>query len=370
MKNIVDNTIFLLYTLTGSGSYVITVTCMGGFMPIRRTLLLVAITSMLLHAQPKIVVFDFESVGVDSVVVLTSSRLLKNHLSKSEFFTMVEVPSGVRCYTITEATERAKSLRADKAVIGSMSLLGKKIIISYQLIDVNTSTVEFRDKASAVSIEDLDVTMERIGNAIETQKPFAATIEVGKETEAEKPPFKTRRTFGTIIFKTGYTFPLSHNKSLEGLGRMLFTLDAAVSYETPNLMTEALMGICRGKNKFKDYHFDLFVYKVFSQQDISSYIGGGVGVHKLSIETPEKSESDDGIALSAGGGLILFRTYYFRVLAGLRASAVFTEDLGTFTSTALTFGITSPETGSKTTNCVLGVLGAFFISGIILVLTS
>ncbi len=339
-------------------------------MPIRRTLLLVAITSMLLQAQPKIVVFDLEPVGVDSITVLTASRLLKNYLAKSEFFTIIEVPSGVRCYTITEATERAKSLRADKAVIGTMSLLGKKIIISYQLIDVNTSTVEFRDKASAVSVEDLDITMERIGNAIETKKPFAATIEVGKVTEAEKPPFKTRRTFGTIMFKTGYTFPFSHNESLEGLGRMLFTLDAAVSYETPNLMTEALMGLRRGKNNFKDYHFDILVYKVFSQQDISSYIGGGVGVHKLSIGTYENEKSDDGIALSAGGGLILFRTYYFRVLTGLRASAVFTEDLGTFTSTALTFGITSPETGPNTTDCILGVLGAFFISGLILALTS
>lgn len=341
-----------------------------------KILLLVASVFMLLSAQPKIVVFDFEPIGIDSITAQTSSRLLRDYLRTSKSFTMVEPRPGDRCYAIAQATESAKSLKAEKAIIGSMSELGKKIIISYQLIDVNTNTVEFSDRATALSVEDLDVTMERIGNAIETKKPFAGTIEVGKVTEAEKPTFKTRQAFGTIMFKTGYTFPLAHSLPYDP-GAMLFTLDCAVSYETPDLFTEALMGIRRGKQGFRDFHFDILVHKIFSRQDISPYIGGGIGVHKISFHPnyPLPKKSDDGFALSASGGMILFRTYYFRVLAGLRASAVFTEDLGTFTSTAFTFGITSPEVGpgggiEAPPGCLLGCLGAFFVTGLILALTS
>lgn len=344
---------------------------------LKNILLIVVMKILLLQAKPALVVFDFQPVGVDSNIVQVGTVLLKDRLSELDTFTMIEPAPGTKCYTIEEAVATAKILKAEKAVIGTITQIGKKIIISYKLLDINTASAEFSDRTAISSIEDMDIAIERIASAIKDKKPYAGTAEVGKITEIEERPFRSRTPSSSIIFTTGYAFPLANSFPYDP-GSQLFTIDAAVTYETPDLFTQGLMGFRRGKQRYTEIYFDLLAHKLFSKYDISPYIGGGIGVHKISFDPDDwrlPSKESDGFALTASGGVILFRTYYFRVLAGLKGTVVFTQDFGTMSTGSFNFGLSSPTFGSEgaikaPAPCIMGCLGAFFLTGVIVALAS
>lgn len=349
----------------------------GKMFKLKTSLLLVAIAVSLLQAQQTCVVFDFQPVGIDSTTARIASSLLRDRLIDIKAFALIEPTPGTKSSTIDEAVTAARSLKAEKAVIGNITQIGKKLIISYKLIDINTANIEFSDRATISSVEEFDIATERIAFAIKEKKPYAGTVEVGRVTEIEARPFLPLQPFSAITFTTGYAFPMIKPSNAYDPGNMLFTLDAAVTYETPDLFTQGLMGLRRGKRGYHEIYFNLLMHKMLTRKEISPYIGGGIGVHKLSFdpEYPLPPKEDDGPALTVSGGVILFRTYYFRVLAGVKGTAVFTDDLGTSCNTSFTFGLTSPAFGPEgaikaPSPCIFGCLGAFLVIGLIVALTS
>lgn len=343
---------------------------------IKNIALLTIMALSILTAKETLVVFDFQPVGVDSNTIQANSVLLKDRLGDLDKFTIINpAPAiGTKCYTIEEAVATAKILNAKKAIIGDITQIGSKLIISYKLIDVDSAKIEYSDRTTINTIEDLDIAAERIASAIKEKKPYTETAEFGKITEQEEKPIRSRTPSSSITFTTGYAFPLNNYRF--DPGTQLFTIDAAVTYETPNLFTQGLMGLRRGKNYYHELYFDLLAHKLYSKYDISPYIGGGIGVHKVSFSPGYSSAVEsDGFALTASGGVIFFRTYYFRVLAGLKASAVFTQDLGTMYNFSFNFGLSSPTFGSEgavkaPSPCIIGCLGTLFLTGVIVALTS
>jgi hypothetical protein len=182
-------------------------------------------------------------------------------------------------------------------------------------------------------------------------------------------PSNLRRLFISI-------FPIYHQLDYDP-GTMLFTLDAAVTYEIPQFLAMGQMGIVRGKQGYQDIHFELLGHKLFTQTDVAPFVGGGFGIHRISFRPgyPLSSEEDDGLALVASGGVLLFRNYYFRVIGGAKVTAVFTQDLGTIYTANLNFGITSAGFGrngrvNTPPACIYGTLAAFFITGLIVALAT
>jgi hypothetical protein len=343
---------------------------------IKNLAILTIMALSILTAKETLVVFDFQPVGVDSNTIQANSVLLKDRLGDLAKFTIINPAPGVetKCYTIEAAVATAKILNAKKAIIGDIAQLGSKLIISYKLIDVDSAKIEYNDRTTINTIEDLDFAAERIALALKEKKPYTETAEFGKITEQEEKPIRSRTPSSSIIFTTGYAFPLNNYKY--DPGTQLFTIDAAVTYETPNLFTQGLMGLRRGKSAYHELYFDLLAHKLYSKYDISPYVGGGIGVHKVSF-SPSYGQSieSDGFALTASGGVIFFRTYYFRVLAGIKASAVFTQDLGTMYNFSFNFGLSSPTFGSEgavkaPSPCIIGCLGTLFLTGVIVALTS
>jgi hypothetical protein len=349
----------------------------GGVMPsLRAVVILVAATAGLAVSQPRAVVFDFQPVGVELNTARAATVLLRDRLTDVGAFTVVAGPPETPAYTVDEAVKAAALVNAQKAVIGSITRLGAKLIIAYKLVDVASGLVEFSDRANLSSSDELDIATERMARALKEKKAFVVTGEVGKMTETEK-----RRTtaLSSIFLTTGYTTPLYHEFPYDP-GWMLFTLDASVTYETPNILAQGLMGLRRGKWDYNELYFDLLVHRMFSTLDVSPYIGGGIGVHRFSQHGVAGPGEDDGLAFVASGGLVLFRTQYFRLLAGLKATATFTEDFGTpIVMGSFNFGLSSPTVGpngvstdglSVPSPCIYGCIGAFFLTGLIVALST
>lgn len=325
-----------------------------------------------LVAQPRLVVFEFEPVMADTGITKVVVSLLRDRLSETRAFSEV-LASSARPTSVSAADSIAKALGADQAIIGSAARIGSGFLISYKLVSVATGELLLGDRASLGSESELDVVTERIARSVRDHKPFGATQHSGELTSAEA---RSVEPASSILFTTGYTFPI-YNTFPYDPGTMLFTLDAAVSYEMNDFMALAQMGISRGKNSYQDIHFELLGHKLFSHSDISPYLGGGLGIHRISFKPdwPLEAKEDDGLSVTASAGVLLFRNNIFRIVGSGKANAVFMQDLGASYSGGLGFGVASAGFGPggkvKTPPaCIYGALGAFFITGLIIALTT
>lgn len=246
------------------------------------------------------------------------------------------------------------------------------------MIEAATGVVAASDRAAIGSLDEIDVAMERIARAISEKRTFDMTGEVGRLTGVET---RSRAAATAFYFSTGYAFPLVQQIPADP-GTMLFNVDASVAYETPTVLALGTLGLRRGKHDYSEVYFDLLVHKMFSKFDVTPYVGGGVGVHKMTVHVPTgpdpwdwREEEDDGLALIGSAGLILFRTQYFRIIGGVKATAVITEDFGTNVFGSFGFGLSTPTLGpgggvNAPAACVYGTLAAFFITGVIVAVTS
>ena len=345
-------------------------------MRLTRIVALLALAAVgLLPAQSRIVVFEFQPVSVDSNVAPVVATLLRDRLTDTKVFTVVTTPPGAVCFTVEAADSVARLVNAEKALIGSITSLGSKRLISYKMIDVATGTVALSDRTTVGDESELDAVTERIATALKSGSTYAGTGTPGNLTEREKVVPTSRQPFGTILFTTGYTFPLSHRFPYDP-GNMLFTLDAAITYETPGALAMGEMGLMRGKFGFTGVHFDLLAHKVFAGKDVAPFLGGGLGVHRLSFtpgyESSLPAKDDDGLELVASGGVLLFRSYYFRIIGDLRGSVLLTQEFGTIASTGLHFGLTSPGTNEGEVRTPPGLLYVtlvgMFVTGLVVAL--
>ena len=128
-------------------------------------LLLLAGASGTVQAQPasRVAVFELQSIGVDGATVMTATQLLRNDLAATGSFSVVEegemqraLGELMRCYDSQCAADLGQQLGADKAVVGSINRLGEKIIVELRLVDVASAKVEFSDRMTSTTVEDLD----------------------------------------------------------------------------------------------------------------------------------------------------------------------------------------------------------------------
>jgi hypothetical protein len=326
-----------------------------------------------LAAQPRLVVFEFEPVMADSGITKVVVSLLRDRLSETRAFGEV-LASSARPASVPAADSMAKALGADQTIVGSVARVGGGFLISYKLVSVATGELLLADRASLGSESELDVVTERIARSVRDRRLFGATQHSGELTSAEA---KSVEPASSILFTTGYTFPIFNNFPYNP-GTMLFTLDASVSYELSDFMALVQMGISRGKQGYQDLHFELLGHKLLGQSDISPYIGGGFGIHRISFRPEDwqlPSKEDDGLSVTASAGVLLFRNNIFRIVGSGKATAVFMQDLGVSASGGLYFGVASagfgPSGKVKTPPaCIYGALGTFFITGLIVALTT
>jgi TolB-like protein len=308
----------------------------------------------------RLAVFDFQPIGVDPATVLATGQLLRNDLAGPGRFSVVEegqmqrtLGQTVQCFDSRCAAEHGRRLGAEKAIVGSLSRLGEKIIVELRLVDVTTAQVEYSDRMASSTLEDLDTVIQRLANSVASGKRVESTAEVGLIVQEEAKEPLRRKNFFTVGGKFGYLFPTG-----QSWGRVdrLLCLDWVTRYETPSFLVESLFGyrfeLTKDKGAF-DLPIDFSIFYLPSRSDFSPYLGGGLGIHWIgaknrkddgsSNDAGNKRTINHGLALNLGGGLMGFRTYDFRIVVDLRYQVVF-ADVGnekTHQGIGLTFGITN-----------------------------
>ena len=360
-----------------------------------KVIVLLVLVVALATAQTKILLYDFEPRGVDASVIRTTTQLLRDALNGTYKYVVVDPAAGTECYNVVAAAESARKYGATEALIGNIMTIGGRQLLTYQLVDANATTVALQGKVDLPPMEEFPVMADRIAQAIVNRQTYNGTAEPEKMTSSEvEPKFKhPRKPYAGLFLTAGYNFQMTDRKfdstwggsaNLDSftLSRNLVNLNLAVSFETQQLLTMMDMGITRGIHNESDINFDLLGNYVVGNGDFAPFVGGGIGINRYSFDAYDRvrrenvRQNNDGLSLSAGGGMLALRTYYFRMLVAAYGNVTLASNhWGAVPGVKVMFGVSTPSMGPDATvrthpACVGGAIGAFFLTGLIIALTT
>lgn len=260
----------------------------------------------------KIALLPITSNDVDFASMQTSESILRMELSDKENISLVSrnktisVMSDEICDEAECAQEIGEKLEVSEVLICKLNRLGEKIIVQYQLIDVKTGKTILSDRATSLSLEDLDTVMKRVAISVSRLTPFDANQEVGniiQQESIETLRRKARYNFGVGF---GYLFPTEgydedHDKS--------FTINAYFDYELQDISAGLMLGARKG------FAINLYGNYLFTRTDVCPYAGVSLGFHWVTHEGIfyANDKDEDGIELGLKGGVRLFHTYNFQI---------------------------------------------------------
>lgn len=296
-------------------------------------------------AQNGTLVLPLRTVGVSDTTATVSRDLLEGDLEELGVIVVrvhsieTQLPAGAEgCDASDCAAELAAAHGAESVVYGSLSKLGGKIIARVRALRGGESTPFYRDQLSALSEDELDTVMRRVAEGIaggrgDSERPALGTVTL---EEAQETRLRAGRrgigVRGAFLFPTGDSYGEADH--LTGL-RLVYKFER----ERFLIETTTLLGLMWGDGSVEWSLLDVYGARIFGLGDVSSYIGGGLGIHLVHVEGPEfvpteyagypyttrNEQSETTLTLDAGVGLLALRTYDFELVVDLRYHHVFDD---------------------------------------------
>ncbi len=303
---------------------------------------------------PRTLVLPLRPVGVNEQTAHVSRDLLMGSLEDMGL-TLIRpdsappLPAGAEaCETPACAAALGEQHGASQVVYGSLSRLGGKLIARVNVLRAGESVPFYRDQLTATAEDDLDTVMRRFAEGIAAGRPNSDRASVESVTQAETvtPPRRaTRAGFGV---RAGFLFPTGN--SFGGADR-LTNIHGAWRTEFKDFMIETtpILGFSWGKGNLDWTMLDVSVARLFGTQDLTTYLGAGLGVHSVRVERREtitttypgpppfvytyemlREQSETAPTLDLVAGVMALRTYDFSLIIELRYHYVFArfDELG------------------------------------------
>ncbi len=318
-------------------------------------------------AQEKTVVFEFEGIGVDQPTIEAGTRIFSNELNATGKFSVIPwgdvetklIERGIsnfECYQISCAASYGSIAGAQKSIIGSLTRLGERITVEARLINVATEEVIFSDRFSASTVDDLDVALRKVAEAVATQKKIESEVTRYAITEEESQETRRKKGFITSGALFGFGFPLGNSYSkVDNLNYY----GVVVRYEAGSYVLDNLFGLQHGSGGAKDTTFygtivdekvvNIFFYDIGLRyilnrgSDFTPFFGGGLGIHLISQQESHGEtymEGTQAFALHLAGGMYAFQTYDFHLTVEARYTVLFTKAFPNSGSSSHQIGIT------------------------------
>ncbi len=291
-------------------------------------ILTVLILPVSLNAET-IGILPFKPVGIESNITEAIYQLIESELSSYGHIVVppdkIEQKLGkkVECYNKECATEIGNQIGLTKVIFGSLTKIGEKHIISAVAVESQSGKIVFSDKVTSQTAEDLDVCISRLAKSIEYGKEVEETVEIGKITEEEvETGAKRKKAFFSSGFGFGMSMPIIGYGDAEDNSINYYEWKGW--YETPNFAAEVDWYFGSGEIDLSEWALGISLLYFLNTTDFSPYLS--VGLARKSI-TFSFYDYADGLALEAGAGMVIFRTYDFRFVLDGRFST-FLSDIG------------------------------------------
>lgn len=279
------------------------------------------------HAIEKPIMFRFKNVGVDEELIEATMTLFKGSLEEEGKYQPVsagDILKGVECYEPSCAARYGRREGYEKAIIGSLTQLGFKIIVRVQLVDTESGEVIFTEQGVSDTEEDLDVVLARLAKSVTTEQKFEETAEVGMITDRETLEEKRRGSYSSKGLRAGFIWPIDN--SFGNMVDRLIVIDFAYQYEMPDFFLMGRSGLRWGDGGMDVCFLDAKIGRYLNRSDFTPFINGGLGVHYIrgkGLISREQYNGDIysevtweegtyGFVLLGGAGFTAFRTYDFQ----------------------------------------------------------
>jgi hypothetical protein len=339
-------------------------------------------------------VFPFPLAGVDSANVNTINQLFVEDYGTFSKQAVKIAPDSLPCSTRECALAAANTLSAEEVIFGSARKLGEKWILSGFRVRVKDGKQLSTARLDSKSIEDFEFAMKRMAEALAKEKSLEDVASIDNVTETEMGDAQHRRRQGFYAFgvKFGYLFPMGAKSYQRISERYIYdysTFTSSYQYDTTQykqvLITDFVNWFELPKDLALEWdlhvgwgaefgsHFTLL--KLFSRSDWAPYAGAGIGMDYVFPETyygtSDPNKRNSGFALNAKGGMLLFRTYDFRVSVDAGYKIIFNDDMDQGITTGL--GITwkkrsSDDGGSGRSPLVTGlaIIGGIVVTCVVI----
>ncbi len=268
----------------------------------------------------KVLLFRFKSSGVDEQLLDAVDQVFGDALSDYGVYIPVrayEMIGNVQCHTPVCAAGYAQDAGYERALIGSLTRFGDKIIANVSLVDAGNSEVVQRAEGSSETVEDLDIVAKRLAKSISTGRSVSESAEVGMITEKETSPDRRRSSFTTKGIRAGFLWALDNSF---GKPDRMPAIDFVVQHDMHDYFLSGKFGIKWGSGSWAFTWLHTKVGRYFGRGDFSPFISAGLGLESVNTEyeiedagfTRQESEKRTGFTVSAGTGFALFRTYDFQ----------------------------------------------------------
>ncbi len=302
-----------------------------------------ALMIILLHsAWSEILVIPFHLDQVDSATAQTINELFAESYQSFSKAGIRKPDSIASCRDKVCALEAGKKAEAAEVVYGVARKLGEKWIVSGWRIKVADGSVLASDRLDGKSIEDFEFVMKRMAEGLATGKKIEETASVDNVTESEMSDgqYRRREGFYALGLKFGFLFPPSSDYYSRYDNQYLFGGNPEFKSYSQILNTDFINWFELPKDLALEWdihigwqneigtHFSLL--KLFSRRDFTPFAGGGIGIDYVFPDEPDsisKNKRNAGFAFNGKVGLMLFRTYSFRVFTSVGYKVVLNSDL-------------------------------------------
>jgi len=224
-----------------------------------------------------IAILPFATNGIDEITAQTAAALLRLETTKLTVLEILpekrtlEITGGNSCFELSCALECAAQAPADLVIMVRLDALGEKVIVTYQLVDVNAQQSIFMDKTTSASIEDLETVMQRVAASIVNREPIEKGAKIGVVMQSESKDLYHRGSnkFGGFAF--GYLYPQNGYDEVENA----FTMEFRTGSEMPTYNMGMLLAFRKG------FAMNIYSNFLFSQKDICPYLGGAFGFQEV-----------------------------------------------------------------------------------------
>lgn len=291
--------------------------------------------------------------SVDQDAADTFRELLRDELSTrtGSSFKMVDTA----CQDLPCAIEAGQQNQADVVVFGSLSALGRKLIVAVTVVDVQGKKAASTQKIAIDRLEDLDQASTRVATAITQGSTTDETAELGTVVQEEVAPDRRREGQRGWGLRVGGLAPLGDGYGGSSPG---VVMDLSYWFETRNFAIEPRLGLRftadDNSNNFFEMPMDVGAYYILGKGDFAPFFGGGGGLRWLAESREETVQTGDviitesvqqmndsafGFGVFARAGVLLFRTYTLRVALTADYNITFVELNDRSTPQSFTAGI-------------------------------
>jgi hypothetical protein len=273
----------------------------------------------------RLLILPFDTTGIDPVSVQTAESILGSEIKKISKIDIIpenktiNIPDSTSCYSRDCALKVGKEVGATEVFACKLAPLGKKVIVQYFLLDVDSGKTLLMDQITAINLKALEFVMKKIATNIASVKRTDTNTMALQKTQEPLRKF-SRKNIGVSF---GYLFP---TVGYDGDDK-IFAINLHLEYELEKVAAGMLLGIRDG------FAMGIYGDYLFSKKNVSPYAGGGFGYHWINhstkkINTPYTytvTKKADGFELTLNTGLRILRTYNFQILVNLEYIMTFTD---------------------------------------------